>query len=183
MLELNVSGELFDELHNEFIPIGPKTIRFEHSLLSLSEWESKWRKPFLDDSDRNRKTSEEIIDYFRCMALDPISDNELTLVFSEYFDQINDYIESNHTATTISRPMGHARRSSSIVTSELIYYWMFSAGIPAEPCERWNLSRLITLIEIFGIKNSPKKKMSRSDVSSMYRSLNAKRRAKLGTSG
>ena len=179
MLELNVSGELYDEAHNEFVTIKPKTIRFEHSLLSLSKWESKWKKPFLVDSP---KTPQEITDYIRMMALEPISDNELTMICAKYYRDINEYIETSHTATTISNNNGSGR-SSSVVTSELIYYWMFSNGIPAEPCEQWNLSRLITLIEIFAIKNSPKKKMPKSEISKMYRSLNEQRRAKLGTSG
>lgn len=179
MLELNISGELYDEAHNEFVTIDPKNIRFEHSLLSLSEWESKWKKPFLVNS---HKTAQEISDYIRMMALEPISDNELKIVCAKYYRDINEYIETSHTATTISNNNGSGR-SSSVVTSELIYYWMFSNGIPAEPCERWNLSRLITLIEIFAIKNNPKKKMPKSDISKMYRSINEQRKSKLGTSG
>ncbi len=177
MLELTIQGEFFDEKNNRFITIGPRKVRFEHSLLSLSKWEERWQKPFLNGS----KTSEETIDYIRLMAMDDISELELSIVMSDHFHEINEYIDSKRSATVIkSHPSG---RNSEVVTSELIYYWMFSAGIPADPCERWHLSRLLTLIEIFGIKNSPKKKMPKGQVSKMYRTLNAQRRAQLGTSG
>ena len=179
MLELTVEGELYDESENEFITVGPRIVRFEHSLLSVSKWESIWRKPFLDDESKSIK---ETRSYFRCMAIDDISDTELDLIMLNHFSELNDYIETPQTATTINRRPG-GRGSSSIVTSELIYYWMFSSGIPAEPCETWHLSRLITLIEVFGVKNSPKKKMPKSEVSKMYRAMNAQRRAQLGTNG
>lgn len=179
MLELTVEGELYDESENEFITVVPRTVRFEHSLLSVSKWESIWRKPFFDDES---KSIEETRSYFRCMAIDDISDTELDLITLNHFSELNHYIESSQTATTINQ-MSKGRHSSSKVTSELIYYWMFSVGIPAQPCETWHLSRLITLIEIFGVKNSPKKKMARSDVSRMYREMNARRRAETGSKG
>lgn len=178
MLELTVEGELYNESENEFITIEPRTVRFEHSLLSISKWESIWKKPFLDDKHKSAKESRS---YLSCMSLDDLNDTELDLIMANYFSEINNYIETPQTATTIRRtPSG--RQSSSIVTSELIYYWMFSAGIPAEPCETWHISRLLTLIEIFGAKNS-RKKMPKSQVSKMYRTLNAQRRAAMGTSG
>lgn len=179
MLELEIIGELFDDSKNEFITIGPKNIRFEHSLSSISNWESNWKKPFLV---KDAKTSLEMLDYIKCMAIDPITDFESKIVFAEYGETIRNYIESSLTATTISHRDGKGG-GSSITTSEIIYYWMFSNGIPADPCEHWHLSRLLTLIEVFSIKNSPRKKMSRNDVVNMYRSLNAARREKLGTSG
>lgn len=179
MLELTVEGELYDESENEFITVGPRIVRFEHSLLSVSKWESIWRKPFLDDESKSIK---ETRSYFRCMAIDDISDTELDLIMLDHFFELNHYIESSQTATTINH-MSKGRRSSSKVTSELIYYWMFSAGIPAQPCETWHLSRLIALIEIFGVKNSPKKKMAKSDISKMYREMNARRRAETGSKG
>lgn len=179
MLELMVEGELYNESENEFITIEPRAIRFEHSLLSLSKWESIWKKPFLDDKPKSLNESRS---YLSCMSLDDISDSELDLIMANHFSKINSYIETPQTATRIRQTPG-GRRSSSVTTSELIYYWMFSAGIPADPCETWHLSRLLTLIEIFGIKNSPKKKMSKSEISRMYQNLNSKRRAKMGTSG
>ena len=47
-------SELFDENTYEFITIKTKeqVLQLEHSLISLSKWESKWCKPF---SLRNKK--------------------------------------------------------------------------------------------------------------------------------
>lgn len=179
MLELKIQGEFFDEKSNHFIKVGPKIVRFEHSLHTLSIWESKWRKPFLSNED---KSTEETIDYVRIMAIDEISELELLTIMNNYFDQISDYIQSSQTATTIKHRNAPIP-NRQIITSELIYYWMFTAGIPAEPCEHWHLSRLLTLIEVFGIQNSPKKKMSRSELAQRYRDLNAQRRAKYGSKG
>lgn len=181
MLELTVEGELYDESENEFITVGPRIVRFEHSLLSVSKWESKWEKPFLDK--RSRKTTEESIDYIRCMALDSITDAELGLVIATHIGDIQEYIDSKQTATTISSLEPTRPGRTAVWTSEVIYYYMFSCGIPADPCERWHLNRLLVLLEIFSIKNSPKKKMAKRDVSKMYRDLNASRRAKSGSKG
>ncbi len=41
------------------------TICLEHSLSSISKWESKWHKPFLTN---DKKSKEELIDYIRCMT-------------------------------------------------------------------------------------------------------------------
>lgn len=85
MLELTVEGELYDESENEFITVGPRTVRFEHSLLSVSKWESIWRKPFLDDESKSIK---ETRSYFRCMAIDDISDTELDLIMLNHFPNL-----------------------------------------------------------------------------------------------
>lgn len=179
MLELTITGEYYDEDDNCFVTVGPKIVQLEHSLLSLSKWESKWKKPFL--SEKDNKSIPETIDYIRMMLIEPLSDLELGLLINEHFQEINDYIESRQTATTIATPP--SRSHGQTVTAELIYYWMFSAGIPADPCETWHLSRLLTLIEVFAVKNAPKKKMKRGDISKMYRSLNAQRRAQTGSKG
>ena len=179
MLELTVSGEYFDDDTERFLMVKPKTVRLEHSLRSVAIWESKWKKSFLSTE---QKTIQETVDYIRCMCLTDISELEFGMLINTHLTEIKRYIDSSQTATVINRP-NHGSRSSEKITSELIYYWMFSAGIPADPCEQWHLSRLLTLIEIFGIKNAPKKRMKSGDVSKMYRSLNAQRRAKLSTNG
>ena len=67
MLEIDVPArELYDETTDQFIPIAATTLKLEHSLVSISKWESKWCKPFLG---REEKTTEETIDYIRCMTL------------------------------------------------------------------------------------------------------------------
>lgn len=183
MLELEVSGEFYNEKSNQFHDLKPRKIRFEHSLLSLSEWESKWRVPFLKDDEKSDKQA---IDYIRMMALDPINEDELRIVVADHMEEIIHYISESHTATTISSFSESVDRRSAlhkqVWTSELIYFYMFSFGIPKE-CETWNLSRLMALIEIFSIKNSPSKKMSRRKTADMYRQINEQRRMKNHSKG
>jgi hypothetical protein len=69
-----------------------------------------------------------------------------------------------------------------VVTSELIYFWMAQYNIPFE-CQKWHLSRLMTLIRIASIKNAPEKKMSQRAIMSQNKSLNAARRKAMHTKG
>lgn len=182
MLQLEInSGEFFDETTQEFITMKPQKLLLEHSLLSLSKWEAKWKKPFFG---KDEKTPEEYIDYIRCMTInskvDPLVYDNLS---AEDFKKVIEYIEDPHTATTIRDIPNKRHRRPRVVTSELIYYWMCANGIPFD-CERWHLYRLITLIRICGIENNPdSKKMSRKDIYAQNRELNEARRAKYNTSG
>lgn len=180
MLTLVIPGtEFFDERTSEFITTDATTITLEHSLLSLTRWESKWNKPFLGSSD---KTLEECRDYIRCMTME---DNVDPLVYRcitrEMFERVNAYIEAPMTATTIRDTPGR-RNNREVITSEMIYYWMTALDIPFS-CESWHLNRLLMLIRVCNIKNSPQKKMSRKDVYSQNRALNAERKKRLGTHG
>ena len=87
------------------------------------------------------------------------------------------------TATTFSkRESDKSKIDGEQVTAELIYYWMFTLGIPYE-CRKWHLNQLITLIKVCSIKNQPPKKMGRNEIMSRNRSLNAARRARLNSKG
>lgn len=177
------ADELWDEEKEIYIPIPAlkeQVLQLEHSLVSLSKWESKWCKPFFD---KQEKSYEEIIDYIKCMTLnknvDPYVYYRLT---DENFAQINDYIESPMTATTFSNMNKGAKGRREIITSELIYYWMIALNIPFE-CQKWHINRLITLIEVCEIKNTPPKKMSKQATASHYAALNAARKKKYNTKG
>lgn len=180
MLTITIpANEVYNERTNEFIQVPGKTIQLEHSLISISKWESKWKIPFLDGKP---KTHAQSIDYYRCMTITQNVDPMVYLGLTpELEKKINDYINDNRTATTF-RKQGGKSRSREIITSELIYYWMVALEIPFE-CERWHLSRLLTLIEVTNIKNQPSKKMSKKDTMSQNRALNAARRAKTGSKG
>ena len=171
--------EGWDEVKEEFVPAEVKILSLEHSLVSLSKWESKWNKPFLG---KDEKTIEETLDYIKCMTLtknvDPSVYEHLT---SENVRQINEYIGAKMTATTFSQEPG-GKKNSEIITSELIYYWMIALQIPFE-CQKWHLNRLLTLIRVCNIKNQPPKKMSRSEIMSRNAALNAARRKRLNTNG
>lgn len=180
MLELLVPGrELFNEELNEFIYTKEATLQLEHSLLSISAWESKWHKPFLG-KDKNRGI-EETVDYIRCMTLnknvDPSVYSNLT---DKEISKVIDYIEDPMTATTFREDKRPPSRE--IITSELIYYWMVSLQIPFE-CQKWHLNRLLTLIQVCNIKNTPPKKMGKRGTVNQNHALNQARRASLGTHG
>ena len=173
--------ELFDERTNEFLIINETTLTLEHSLLSVSKWEAKWKKPFLS---KDQKEDRELFDYIRCMTL---TQNVNPLIYTNLpksaIDKIINYIDDSMTATWFGDNSESSKRPSSrIVTSELIYYWMVAYNIPFE-CEKWHLNRLMTLIRICGIENSPKKKMSKSEIMSRNRALNAARRKAHGIKG
>lgn len=180
MLQITIPAmELWDEGKREFIYLKEKTLQLEHSLVSLSKWESKWHKPFLS---KEEKTYEESIDYIKCMT---ITQNVSLDVYYRLTDtnisQINDYIKSSMTATVFSGD-GVGKSNHEIVTAELIYYWMVALNIPFE-CQKWHLDRLITLIRVCSIKNSSPKKMSRSEILRQNRALNEERKKRLNTKG
>ena len=174
-----LTKEGWDEVNEEFVEPICKTLCLEHSLVSLSKWESKWHKPFLSKAG---KSYEEIIDYIKCMTvtknIDPEVYNHIT---SENMKQIYEYIEDPMTATTFSDDVS-GKRNREIITSEIIYYWMITLGIPFE-CRKWHLNRLLALIRVCNIKNSPKKKMSASSIMARNAELNAARRKELNSKG
>ena len=179
MLKIHIpSTELFDESTNRFIAIHGRDLQLEHSLVSISKWESKWKKPFLGNTKKSR---EETIDYVRCMTTTQNVDPEVYLgLTDENIEDVNRYIDDSMTATTFKN---NARRPNrQVVTSEVIYYWMISLGIPME-CQRWHLNRLLTLVRVCDEKNKPAKNKSRKDVMAENRALNQMRRAKSGSRG
>lgn len=173
--------ELFDEATQQFIKYDAKTLQLEHSLVSLSKWESKWCKPFLTNEE---KTFEETLDYIKCMTITQNVKPDVYLRLSkENVQQINAYIEAPMTASYIYEDnKGHGRINNEQVTAELIYYWMISLQIPVE-FQKWHLNRLIMLIKVCNHKNQPPKKMSKRDIMSRNAALNAARRQKLNTKG
>jgi hypothetical protein len=180
MLILTVPGrDLYDEAKEEFIKQEPFTLELEHSLVSLSKWESKFRKPFLGS---NEKTQLEILGYIESMIIDPVyPDDAVRRLSAKNMEDIKDYIESSETATTFGEmPKKNVR--GEVVTSELIYYWLVVFNIPFE-VERWHLNRLFSLIRICNIKNQKPTKTSKNDTARKYRELNAQRKAQLNTSG
>ena len=168
--------ELYDEIRNEFKYVKEQKLVLEHSLVSLSKWESKWHKPFLS---KDPKTREETIDYIRCMTVNSVDPIVYQCVSSENIQEINQYIEDPMTATTIN---SQNNGQQEIITAEIIYYWMVALQIPFE-CQKWHLNKLLTLINVVNIKNKPPKKMSKKDIMSRNASLNAARRQALHTKG
>ena len=177
MLTLHIHGEeKYDEVRDLFIPGIVTELKLEHSLLSLSKWESIWKVPFLGNRER---TAEQSLSYIECMTIGRVNPLAYSHLTPEHAQKVADYINDPMTATTF-RDNGPGSRE--IVTSELIYYWMATFSIPFE-CEKWHLNRLMTLIRVCGEKNKDPKKMSRAEIARQNRSLNAARRAKMGSKG
>lgn len=180
MLQIEVpSSESFDEKTSTFIVNKPQILKLEHSLISISKWESKWEKPFLT---REPKSVEEIISYIECMCMQTISDKSVFRRLSDDNQKaINDYISAPMTATWFNDSKKPGRE---IITSEVIYAQMIGLGIPVE-FEKWHINRLLTLIKVCGImfNKDPKKTMSRKEIYKKNRELNEARRKKVNTRG
>ena len=101
MLNVTIPAiEVFDESTGEFYTSKEQHLSLEHSLVSVSKWESKWHKPFLS---REPHTAEEMQDYIRCMTLtqnvDPIV---YRYIPRPILNEINQYIDDPMTATWFS---------------------------------------------------------------------------------
>jgi hypothetical protein len=181
MLQITIpASELWDEVKQEFVNTKYQTLSLEHSLVSLSKWESKWCKPFIKPDN---KTTEEILDYIRCMTLTQNIDSEIyKCIPDDILSQVNTYIEAPMTATTFSSLSKGGTSNRETITNEIIYQCMIAYNIPFE-CQKWHLNRLITLIKVCELKNQPEKKMSRSEIISRNTELNAARKKRLKTKG
>ena len=173
MLKIHIPAqEEWDPISETFLSVKEQTLTLEHSLVSISKWESKWHKAFLG---KTAKTEEEVRDYIRCMTLTQNVNPEVYYCIpAKAFEEINAYIEDPATATYFAEDQKKTQ-SREIITSELIYYWMIALNIPFE-CQKWHLNRLLALIRVCSIKNQPNKKMSKGEIMSRNRALNEARR-------
>lgn len=170
--------ELWDEKNRMFINVKPQTITLEHSLVSISKWESKWHVPFFSKQD---KTAEMTLDYIRAMTITQnVNPNVYEALTAEDFREIEKYIQDPQTATTIRDTNTKPNRET--ITAELVYFWMIQFGIPFE-CQKWPFNRLLTLIRICQIKNQPEKKMSNKEILQQNAAINAARKKKFNTKG
>lgn len=176
MLEIDVAlEESYDESTSSFVSSNSYKVRLEHSLVSLSKWESVWEEPFLGKKD---KTQEQTLSYIEMMIIDEeLPPGVFQKLIGKHVAEIQDYIIADRSATKLSTDP-NAPQSREVITSELIYYWMISLNIPVA-FEHWHLNRLITLVRVINLKNTPKKKMSGAE----RRNLNRSRLDKYGTRG
>lgn len=182
MLQITVpKTEIFDENKNQFLWIPETTIQMEHSLVSLSKWEKRHCKAYLDP--KLQHSADEILDYFKCMTITQNVKNSVYLALTQRnIEDISSYINNPMTATTFNESISPKKRSNKFITSEYLYFCMFSLGIPIE-CEKWHLNRLLVLLKIFEEENKPHKKQSEAETLSYYAKLNAERKRKWHTKG
>lgn len=179
MLEITIEAkEFYNQQQNRFITTPSCTLTLEHSLISLAKWESKWHIPYLSNTE---KTAEQELDYIRCMIIGNIPNEDILKALS--VDNILDikvYIDDPMTATVFSKNQKKMKRE--VITAEVIYSRMFENNIPIE-CQKWHLNRLLTLIRVCDLNNSPKQKMTKKETLAYYAAQNTARRAKYNSRG
>lgn len=179
MLSLPIYGpELWDEPTERFTRTELFRLELEHSLVSLSKWESKFEKPFLGDGE---KSIEETFGYIEAMHQgDKLPDDFFLHLTDADVKVVNDYIAEKQTATWFSETGEKSKKE--VITAEIIYYWMVSLNIPFE-VQHWHLNRLMTLVRVINEKNAPPKQMSREERFAMQRRLNEERQRQYNTTG
>lgn len=180
MLEITIKAvELYDDAKEEFITSKEQVLQLEHSLVSLSKWESVWRKPFLTKAS---KTVDESVDYIRCMTLTQnVPPSVYQFLSQENIDAVATYIDAPMTATTFAKQNDKVT-NREIITAEIIYYWMITLNVPFE-CQKWHLNRLLTLINVCNIKSQPEKKKSTQEILAQNRALNEARKKQYNSRG
>ena len=181
MLYITVpESELFDDDKQEFITTKAVSLQMEHSLVSISKWEERWRVSYIATKD---KTEEQIYDYLRCMT---ITKNVNPLVYyqmtPENLHEIAQYVDHPMTATTISEVQKSKKAPYHIITAEVLYAWMIAYSIPFE-CQKWHLNKLIMLIRVIQEEAAAKEKKDPKEIMRRNKALNAARKAKHNTRG
>ena len=175
--------EYFNEKTETFEQHPAQRYKLEHSLLSISKWESKWHKPFIQQDQTKAKTLAEELDYIRCMAVgEPPDEKTLYAIPVDELQRVSDYINDSMTATWFNEKKNRPRQERRQITSEIIYYWMIRHSIPFE-CEKWHLNRLLTLIRVCNIEAGEKQKMDKKEAMAQRKAVNAARKRKYNTRG
>ena len=184
MLPLRIPDqECWNPIEERFVTIKGCEVELEHSLYSISKWESKWHIPFHDD--RKEKTAEQNIDYVRCMCLTKnVDPNVFNYLTTENAKAISEYIGDKATATWFNDAGQKRGGKKEIITAEIIYYWMSAYNLP-ESYQYWHLNKLMTLLRVCAEKNKPEKdkKIPKSGMAAQRQALNAARRKKYNTRG
>lgn len=175
-------GMVWDEINERFWKIETTTLELCHNLVSISKWEMKWKIAYLKPG--RLKTSEELFDYIRCMTVNTVDSKIYSLLTRDNIEKISRYLDDPMTATVVNT--FSTDMSNDVMTSEYIYFLMFTNGIPIE-CELWPINRLIVLLKIYSIKlgdnSNSNKKIPLDDVYARNRMINAQNRARFNSKG
>lgn len=154
-------------------------LQFEHSLLSLSKWESRTKTPFLTTAP---KDTSQLIDYFQDMLLTEIDSSIVYRLSPDQLEDLSKYMNTPQTASSVPKNPSKSGASPETVTSELIYYWMTALEIDWA-AESWHLTRLMMLIEITNFKRQPEKKADPKQMYQNWNEINERNKALFGTDG
>ena len=183
MLTINVPAfEAWDEENECFVKSNKETkLVLEHSLVSISKWEQHWKRAYLSEKPMS---SVEILDYIKCMTISQnVNDAVYAGLTSENIIDIKNYIEDPMSATVFTSGMtAQQSAKKEVITSEVIYYMMTANNIPVE-FQKWHLNRLLTLLKVCAVKNTPPKKLSKSELTRNYSAINKANRAKFHSRG
>lgn len=177
-------SEIWDDGNNEFIYIEEQTIDMEHSLVSITKWEAKHHKVFLEE---NKKTPEEMMDYVRCMCINPLkNERDILGISKKDIEKITNYIEDPMIPFKLkSKDDGNTygrKKNKDPMCGIMIYYYMVSCQIPFE-CQHWHINQLLALIQIYSMKENPGNPLKGSKLANRNTTLNAMRKARLGSKG
>ena len=169
------------------LEVNNRELQFEHSLVSLSDWEAHYEKPFYSPKKDEQKTGDELLKYFELMLIGKSKKHRhlVLLLTKQQMDTLAQYISSAKTATTVKEIQTKAGPQEN-VTSELIYYWLVQFRIPFKPTDEWHLNRLLMLVKVASAKQAPPpKKSSQNQVklAMSMREINEQRKREMGTSG
>ena len=169
------------------LEINNRELQFEHSLVSLSDWESYYEKPFYSPKKDEQRTGEELLKYFEFMLVGESRQYRhlVLLMDAQQMHKLAKYISESKTATTVKEIQQKSGPQEN-VTSELIYYWLVAFKIPFKPTDEWHLNRLLMLVKVCGAKQAPPPKQtrqSRAKMAQSMRELNEQRLRERGTTG
>lgn len=169
--------DVWDDKNEEFITIGGVEVELEHSLYTVSLWEQKYKEPFASLKGLERRQLLDYVSNMMCQTPDVPSTAWLALTQDDVI-KIKEYLEDPACATKVYRSGGQRNGGKKeTMSAELIYFYMAQFNIPLE-FEHWHLNRLMTLIDVAAIKNSPPRKMSKRESAMEQARLIAAQRAR-----
>ena len=196
---------VFDEKTETFINVETKTVlKLEYSLKAITEWEKKYKKPWLQQSKPKNpyvkepegptRTEEEMRYFIKCMVtnieFDEIDDTIFYGLSEENARKIGDYLGDSqgvNIKVPEVKPRKGAKKDPFPLSSDRIYAWVFELEMTLE-VENWNIFRLLTVIQMINYDNTPddqKKNVSTTSKSTAeaYAKLNEQRLKQYGTKG
>ena len=200
MLPLTIkSFKLFDERTESFIQIDHDTyLEMENSLVAIAKWEEKYHKPWFEKENKNpyikdqkpTKSEEEMRYFMKCMItnipFNEIDDRIFYGLTQSNAEAIGAYLQDPHGADPKVPPVKEdkKKRASPLFTADRIYAILAEQQIPWDIAEKWNINRVLRIIEIINYDNTPddkkKKPATYKETAEKYKNINEQRLKQLG---